>query len=87
MQDDWEFCSCDLVANNQLLRLLGCGSGSSLLTAPSAIRSRMLFGRFALTCHLHEGAKLLGAELPRSSWPPKGFSRGTFISGVGGLNG
>lgn len=48
MQDDWEFCSCDLVANSQL-----CDH--------QLIRSRALFGRFDLTCHFREGARLLRA--------------------------
>ena len=51
MQDDWEFCNCDLVANSQL-----CDH--------QLIRSRVLFGRFDLTCHFREGARLLRAGLP-----------------------
>ena len=47
----------------------------------------MLFGRFDLTCHFHEGARLLRAGLPRSSCCEKPSSCGTFTSDVGGLNG
>jgi len=40
---------------------------SFLLTGPSVIRSRMLFGRLDFTCHFHEGARLLRVGLSGSS--------------------
>ena len=48
----------------------------------------MLFGRFDLPCHFHEGARLLRAGLPRSDpCCEKPSSRGIFTSDVAGLNG
>jgi hypothetical protein len=60
MQDDWEFCSRDLAALVQFCDLLGPALASFLPTAPSVIRSRMLFGRFDLPCHFHEGRDAQG---------------------------
>ena len=58
MQDDREICSCDLVATSSFCDLLDPAPVAFLLTTPSVIRSRMLFGRLDLTCHFHEGARL-----------------------------